>query len=68
MIRRPIVNSQDNHGEVGAVTDILISYSRKDVAYADSLLFIFSPDSVDSEYCQTELAFATENNKRLILV
>ncbi|MEW8507583.1 MAG: toll/interleukin-1 receptor domain-containing protein [Candidatus Thiodiazotropha sp.] len=35
---------------------------------ADNLLFIISPDSVDSEYCRMELEFAAEHNKRLIPV
>ncbi|MET0068757.1 MAG: toll/interleukin-1 receptor domain-containing protein [Candidatus Thiodiazotropha sp.] len=39
---------------------------RNAIIDADNLLFIISPDSVDSEYCRMELEFAAEHNKRLI--
>ncbi|MEW7992509.1 MAG: toll/interleukin-1 receptor domain-containing protein [Candidatus Thiodiazotropha sp.] len=39
---------------------------RNAIINADNLLFIISPESVDSEYCRMELEFAAEHNKRLI--
>ena len=33
---------------------------------ADNLIFVISPDSVDSQYCKMELDFAIEHHKRLI--
>ena len=31
-------------------------------------MFIISPDSVQSEYCEREVDFATDNNKRIITI
>lgn len=35
---------------------------------ADAFIFVISPDSLISEYCEKELAIAVENNKRLVPV
>ncbi|WP_020533140.1 TIR domain-containing protein [Flexithrix dorotheae] len=38
----------------------------KGIESSDNFLFIISPDSIDSEYCEKEVIFASELNKRFI--
>jgi hypothetical protein len=33
---------------------------------ADNVIFVISPDAIDSIYCKMELDFAVEHNKRVI--
>lgn len=39
---------------------------NKGIEGADNLVYLISPDSLASEYCQQELAHAFANNKRVI--
>jgi len=41
---------------------------RAGIEGAANFIFVISPDSVASEWCQLELAHAVENNKRLISI
>jgi len=39
---------------------------NKGIEQADNLLYLISPDSIQSKYCQTEWEYAFANNKRII--
>ena len=41
---------------------------RRAIESSDAFLFVISPDSVASEYCQLEIAHAVELNKRIVPV
>jgi hypothetical protein len=41
---------------------------RRAVESSDAFVFVISPDSVCSEYCQEEIAHAVELNKRIVPV
>ena len=39
---------------------------KKGIEGADNFVYLISPDTLDSQYCRQEFAYATANNKRII--